>query len=93
MDFSEAVADIEETVQTSHPLHAALVGAGTWALTGDPRVGALVGSATLAYMLVWGHSLPSFLSSSSSSQGKQDPAPAVIIPHDWRCDAQKMCSM
>ena len=75
---------IEQTVQTSHPLHAALVGAGTWAVTGDARVGALAGASTLAYMLVFGHQFPwSTGEAATSSRSKDDP-PTVIIPHDWR---------
>ena len=80
------VTSLEETVQTSHPLHAAMVGGGAWFLSGDARVGAVVGAGTLAYMLAFGHSLPAFLGfggESAASSSKDDP-PTVIIPHDWR---------
>ena len=79
MDF----ASVEETVQTSHPLHAALVGAGTWAVTGDARVGVLAGASALVYMLVWGHRLPWSEEETAAPRSRDDP-PAVIIPHDWR---------
>lgn len=82
------VTSLEETVQTSHPLHAAMVGGGAWFLSGDARVGAVVGAGTLAYMLAFGHSLPAFLGfgggGGAAASSSKDQPPTVIIPHDWR---------
>ena len=71
-----------------HPLHAAMVGGGAWFLSGDARVGAVVGAGTLAYMLAFGHSLPAFLGfgggGGAAASSSKDQPPTVIIPHDWR---------
>ena len=66
-----------DTTSTRHPLHAAILGAGVWLLSGDARYGAAAGTLTLAYMMTFGHSLPGF-------GRKDDPAPSVIIPNDYR---------
>ena len=54
----------------SHPLHAAMVGALIYAGTGNIKLGFGVGSATLVYMMRYGHKLPSFAA---------DPTPTIVV--------------
>ena len=63
----------------SHPLHAAIVGAGAYAVTRNLTWSLGAGGAALAYMLVWGHKLPAALGG-----GPPDDATPQIVLHGFQ---------
>ena len=70
----------------SHPLHAALVGTATYAVTRNLTFSLGAGGATLAYMLVWGHRLPVALGGEPSSA---DATPQIVLHGFQRRDYQR----
>jgi len=71
--------------ESQHPLHAAIVGAGTYAVTRNLTWSLGAGGAALAYMLVWGHKLPAAL----GGEPPDDAIPQIVLHGFQRRDYQR----
>jgi len=69
----------------SHPLHAAIVGAGTYAVTRNLTWSLGAGGAALGYMMIWGHKLPAALGGEPSA----DAIPQIVLRGFQRRDYQR----
>jgi hypothetical protein len=59
----------------SHPVHAAIVGAGAYAVTRNLTWSLGAGGAALGYMMIWGHKLPAALGTEPSA----DATPHIVL--------------
>ena len=71
--------------ESQHPLHAALVGAGTYAVTRNLTWSLGAGGAALGYMMIWGHKLPVALGGEPSA----DATPQIVLHGFQRRDYQR----